>query len=77
MAETTVTRRFELRFNTVMGKTVRFTIPRADVGKSAPRLQTSMDALVANGGIRVGEHGTLNSTDSVQLITTTTTPIPQ
>jgi hypothetical protein len=66
----TVTNRFVLRFNSNIGRTVRISIPRANLNKPAADAQASMQAIIANGAVVTANNGIPVSIKSAETVST-------
>jgi len=60
--------RFLLQFNSNLGQAIRISIPRASMTKSAADVQTSMNAIIANGMVSVSNKGTPTTIKSAERI---------
>jgi hypothetical protein len=74
MAETTVTNRFLLKFNSGIGRVVSFSIPRACMDMTSAEAQASMQAIIGNGVVFTGA-GIPASIKTAKRITTERRPI--
>lgn len=65
------TRHFVLQFNTDVGRVASFRIPRAIADKPRDNVEASMNAIMDNEAVAVGNSGVLTNIRGAQLVTTT------
>lgn len=70
MANTNVSNRFVLLFNSNIGRSVRISIPRAYMDKDAAAVEANMDAIIANGAVLSGSSGAPASIKAAKTVAT-------
>lgn len=71
----TTTQRFVLRFTTDIGRILRLSIPRARAAKPPAEVESTMQAMLANGILAVTERGMASDIYGAELVTTVTNRI--